>query len=266
MILIRSNAEIRLEEGLTEIVVDTDRDIELSLENRCDMAQVLIRIENVGKFHFRTFNAENSSARYLLWNASKSALETQEHHEVLAKADARVLYAELSKQEVKRKVWMALREPEAHGLLASSSLVSNQYHLVQDVVNFAPHTLGEIQNFAVILKGGDLYIDAIGKIVNGASKSQSHQQSRVMCFEEEQKSTIIPELIIDEDDVQASHAMTIGRLDAETLFYMQTRGLSVKQATALIAHGYLQPITNFLQDDGLDKKLSEELESELRNL
>lgn len=266
MILVRSDAEIRLEEGLTEILVDTDRDVELSLENHSENVQVFIRLKKVGKFHFRTFNYANSSACYLVWNCLNNPLETQEHHEVMADAKAHVLYAELSKQEVKRDVWMALREPNAHGLVGSSALVANRYHLVQNVVNLAPHTLGEIQNFAVVLKGGDLYIDAIGKIVNGSFKSQSHQQSRAMCFEEGQKSTIIPELIIDENDVQASHAMTIGRMDVETMFYLQSRGLTAKQSTALIARGYLQSMTHFLNDEELNQKLSEELESELAHL
>ena len=66
--------------------------------------------------------------------------------------------------------------------------------------------------------------------------------------------------------MQASHAMTIGRMDAETMFYLQSRGLTAKQSTALIARGYLQSMTHFLNDEELNQKLSEELESELAHL
>lgn len=266
MILVRSNCELRLQEPFQEIVVDTDRDVELSLENDQEKCQVYIRLKKVGKFHLRTYHYAHSSCRILIWNALEESLETQEHHEVLESANVQVLYAELSKQGVHRDTWMALRERNAKGSVSSCGLVSSDFHMVQDVVNFAPETEGHIQNLCIVLKGGNLYLDAIGKIVQGAYRSQSHQQSRAMCFEEGQKSTIIPELIIDENDVQASHAMTIGRMDEEAMFYINSRGLSVKEATALIARGYLQLITTFLENEDLQASLLEELEGELAQL
>lgn len=65
MILVRSDAEIRLEEGLTEILVDTDRDVELSLENHSENAQVFIRLKRLESFilgHLTTL-----TVRLVIW-------------------------------------------------------------------------------------------------------------------------------------------------------------------------------------------------------
>ncbi len=266
MIFVYADKEIRLAQGFNEIVIDTDRDVELSLENNFVDTIVFIRLKRVGNLHLRSFHFANSSCRILVWNTLNAKLLSDEHHEIMANADLKICYAEISRHEVERNTWIALREKGAHGLVSCSGLVADKFNVISDVVNFAPETVGEICNFMVVLKGGKLYIDAIGKIIKGAYHSQSHQQSRAMCFASGQTSTIIPKLIIDENDVQASHAMTIGRMNEEAMFYLNSRGLSQKQATALIARGYLQPITNFLGATGLEKELQNELERELVNL
>jgi Fe-S cluster assembly protein SufD len=135
-----------------------------------------------------------------------------------------------------------------------------------NVVNFAPHTHGEIRNYAVVLKTGVLMIDAIGKIVKGARKSESHQTSRALSFEDGQKSTILPELLIDENDVQASHAMSIGRMDEDQLYYMMSRGLSVEQCTSLVSAGYLMPITEVIDNEELRETLRSEMERKIGEL
>ena len=109
-------------------------------------------------------------------------------------------------------------------------------------------------------------IDAVGKIVKGAKKSESHQVSRALSFEEGQSATILPELLIDEDDVQASHAMSIGKVEEKDLFYMMSRGLSLKECTKLISLGYLLPITETISDEILKETLQKELERKISEL
>ena len=130
----------------------------------------------------------------------------------------------------------------------------------------APHTSGKIENYAVVLDGGKLFIDAVGKIVNGASGSQSHQTSRALSFADGQQTKILPKLLIDENDVQASHAMSIGQADPEQLYYMESRGLSKAQCTSLLASGYLLPIADTLNDQTLSELLREEMERKVASL
>ena len=123
-----------------------------------------------------------------------------------------------------------------------------------------------MKEYAVVLGKGRLTIEAIGKIVKGAYRSESHQTSRALSFEEGQNATILPELLIDEDDVQASHAMSMGRVDEDALYYLMSRGLSVQQCTSLISQGYLMPITETLNNEELKTKLKEEMERKISEL
>ena len=151
-------------------------------------------------------------------------------------------------------------------MLSTASLISSEkkYNLL--LTNHQPRTDAQIRNFAVVLNKGRLMIDAVGKIVKGARKSESHQVSRALSFEEGQSATILPELLIDENDVQASHAMSIGKVEEKDLFYMMSRGLSLKECTKLISLGYLLPITETISDQTLKETLQNELERKISEL
>jgi Fe-S cluster assembly protein SufD len=47
-----------------------------------------------------------------------------------------------------------------------------------------------------------------------------------------------PQLEIFADDVKCSHGCTIGQLDEEALFYLQTRGIPKKEAAALLMYAF----------------------------
>ncbi|HCK87575.1 MAG TPA: ABC transporter ATP-binding protein, partial [Erysipelotrichaceae bacterium] len=66
--------------------------------------------------------------------------------------------------------------------------------------------------------------------------------------------------------VQASHAMSIGRVDDDVLYYMMSRGLNLQQCTSLISTGYLMPITEVIANEELRTKLREELERKMSDL
>ena len=53
------------------------------------------------------------------------------------------------------------------------------------------------------------------------------------------KSTICPNLLIDNYDVISNHAAYIGKFKDEILFYMMSRGISVQVAYRLLLNGFL---------------------------
>ena len=66
--------------------------------------------------------------------------------------------------------------------------------------------------------------------------------------------------------MQASHAMSIGKVNEEHLYYMMTRGLSVQECTSLISTGYLMPITETIDNEELKTTLTQELERKMAEL
>ena len=262
---IRVNQNIRLESGFQEYLIESDRKLDLSIT--CDTnCQALFRIRGAKSLRIRGYTADGCEATLLFWNECNAPLECDESYEVGEDAHLITAYGECGGAAVDRCIYFALRRPNAHGEILSATLASSNINYRMNMVNFAPHTLGEMRNFAVVMKQGRLMIDAIGSIVNGAKQSKNHQTSRALSFEDGQHSTILPELLIDENDVEASHAMSIGRVDDEQLYYLMSRGLTLPQVTALISSGYLMPVADVIEKEEIRSVLREELERKLSAL
>lgn len=259
------NTDFRLPEGFSSYEISLERNPEITFE-ASGKSRVFVALKGSGKLTVRTFAKEGADVRYLFWNRGDGEVSISENHEVMANADVKVSLGDCSGAEVSREAFMALRGRGARGCLSSSLLVQKHMNYRLQVVNFAPDTYGNIENYAVVLKNGVLTADAVGRIVKGAKHSESHQTSRALSMEDGQKSVILPELLIDENDVQASHAMSMGRVDEEQLYYMMSRGLSSAQCTSLIASGYLLPVCGAAEDEELQKQLTAEMEERILQL
>ncbi|MEW6003640.1 MAG: SufD family Fe-S cluster assembly protein, partial [Nitrospirota bacterium] len=53
-----------------------------------------------------------------------------------------------------------------------------------------------------------------------------------------------PNLDVQERDVSVGHEATVGKISEEQLFYLQSRGISEKEATNLIVSGFIEPIVS----------------------
>lgn len=262
---IRSTTDILLNKAYNEYTLDTPRDVELTFRgsSSCD---VFLIVKQCGKLRIRCFTEENTQVSFLFWNDSGTLLDVDESYEVLRDSKVTVAYADCNEADTKRKTYVALKQAGAQAQVSNALLVNSRKAYQINVVNFAPHTTGNIENYAVVLKEGNLMIDAIGKIVKGAKQSESHQSSHALSFEQGQKAKILPELLIDENDVQASHALSMGRVDEDQLYYLMSRGLSVAQCTSLISTGYLLPVTKTLHNPELEKRLKEVMERKIADL
>lgn len=259
--LINKNPIIK--EGFNLFEIDTDNDLDLSfdIDLNCNLFIKIIKAKKIN------VNCNvNKNATIVFWNDSSIKIETKENYNVLNNAEFTLAYVECNDYETIRDLNVYLDDDHTSALVSSASLLNclKQYRI--NVVNKAKNTFADMKNYAVVLDKGKLVIDAIGKIEKGSKKSSSHQTSRALCFGDKQTTTILPELLIDENDVQASHAMSIGRVDDKHLYYMMSRGLSLKECTNLISLGYLLPITEYIADETLRNTLRNQLESKLSNV
>ena len=250
------------ERGFHQYEIDADQvDLKLEFREECEL---FIRIRNASHINVETVVESGVHASVLFWNDSMHPVSADEFYEVKENGDLTLSYGECNDAETDRKTNVLLSGRESSASLNSASLVKDRKEYRMTVENRGIRTLADIRNYAVVLKDGKLMIDAVGKIDKGAKKARSHQTSRALAFEEGQKATILPELLIDENDVQASHAMSIGRVDENHLYYMMSRGLDLKQCTMLISQGYLLPVTDHIGDEKLRETLKEELERKIQ--
>ncbi len=79
-----------------------------------------------------------------------------------------------------------------------------------------------------------------GRIVvdHGAQKTNSYQTNRNICLSKEARALGRPQLEIYADDVKCGHGATTGMLDENALFYMQQRGIDLKEARLLLLQAF----------------------------
>lgn len=105
--------------------------------------------------------------------------------------------------------------------------------------------------------------NGITKIEHGASKAYGDQTQRVLMLSEKARGDANPILLIDEDDVEAGHAASVGRIDPVQLYYLMSRGISRTEAERLIIHGFLAPVVNQLPIDEVKEQLVEVVEGKV---
>jgi Fe-S cluster assembly protein SufD len=94
-----------------------------------------------------------------------------------------------------------------------------------------------------------------------AQKTDSKQTNKNLVLSDNAVINTKPELQILADDVRCTHGATIGQLDAEALFYLQSRGLGARQARALLTYAFAQDVVDRIKvktlRDSLERVLFE---------
>lgn len=103
-------------------------------------------------------------------------------------------------------------------------------HIHTSVEHIAPHTRSR-QHFKSVLEDASRF-SFQGKILvrPAAQKTESYQLSQNLLLSDTAMAYAKPNLEIFADDVKASHGATIGQLDPEQLFYLQSRGIPLADA------------------------------------
>lgn len=132
------------------------------------------------------------------------------------------------------------------------------------VVHFGKASEGFILNHAVVKDSASNVFNGIGKIEHGATKANAVQESRVLMLSEKARGDANPILLIEEDDVMAGHAASVGKVDPMQMYYLMSRGIPKEEAERLIIYGFLAPVVNQLPVEGVKKQLSEVIERKVK--
>ncbi|MUK89992.1 Fe-S cluster assembly protein SufD [Ornithinibacillus sp. L9] len=133
-------------------------------------------------------------------------------------------------------------------------------NMTAKIVHFGKNSEGYILQHGVMKDSASNVFNGIGKIEHGASKSNAEQESRVLMLSEKARGDANPILLIDEDDVTAGHAASVGRVDPLQLYYLMSRGITQQEAERLVIHGFLAPVVNQLPIDSVKAQLTQMIE------
>jgi len=101
-----------------------------------------------------------------------------------------------------------------------------------------------------------------------AQKTVAMQTSRTIVLSEHAKADAIPNLEIEANDVRCGHAASVGPVDEETVFYLQSRGIERAEAERLIVSGFFQEVLDRVQiqevREGAEAAIAHELTEGIR--
>ncbi|WP_426451934.1 Fe-S cluster assembly protein SufD [Paenibacillus sp. S-38] len=111
-------------------------------------------------------------------------------------------------------------------------------------VHFGKSSDSQMITRAVMRDEATAIINGITKIEKGATKANGEQTEKVLMLSPKSRGDANPILLIDEDDVTAGHAASVGQVNPEQVYYLMSRGISKAEAERLIIYGFLAPVVS----------------------
>ncbi len=115
------------------------------------------------------------------------------------------------------------------------------FDLSSTLRNSAPNVRGEIHLKAVMKDTARSVVYGFIKVDPPAQQSNSYQLAQGLLLNEGAHCDAIPGLEIEANDVRATHGASIGPIDDEQIFYLQSRGMPAEQAKRTIVEGFFDP-------------------------
>lgn len=126
---------------------------------------------------------------------------------------------------------------------------NDKVHLQTNIHHDSPNTQSRVIVKGALTDTASINFDGLVKIEPGAKGTNAWLAAHILLLSDKAKGRAVPSLEIIENDIKAGHATTVGRVNDLELFYLQSRGISKKEAKSLIVQGFLANILNEFPSD-----------------
>ena len=171
------------------------------------------------------------------------------------------LGARFSKTRVEASLVGPGAKAELKGVYFGSGDQFFDFHTLQDhqVGNTTSDLLfkGALQDSARTVYAGLIRIE------KGAARSDAYQANRNLILSDHAKATSIPMLEIDNNDVRCTHGATVGPVDPNHLFYLQSRGIPAMTAKRMVVQGFFGQVLDRIPFEQARTLVENDLESRL---
>jgi Fe-S cluster assembly protein SufD len=181
--------------------------------------------------------------------------------------DARVLWAiaELGAAASESEIGVTLDERGADAQIATLFFPTGTQNI--GMVSTVDHRVGDATSETVVKTaasghGRGRYLGNI-RIAKDAQQSNASLRDDALLLSPTAHIESVPALEIAANDVKAFHGATVGALDAESIFYMTSRGIDRAQAERMIALGFFEPAIERFPTEALREELRAALEAKV---
>jgi Fe-S cluster assembly protein SufD len=160
---------------------------------------------------------------------------------------------------------VALEGEGAEAELSGTSVLGGKLH--SDVTTHVEHIVGNTASRQLFkhVAGGHARTVYQGKISvhKGADGSDSRQTAKAILLGARAEADLKPELEILADDVKCAHGAAVGDLDADSLFYLRSRGIPQDSARRLLLSGFLKEAVDRIEREDIRAAVWQFVESGL---
>lgn len=172
----------------------------------------------------------------------------------------------------------------SHSLVADTTMSRNEYQIYQKEENCetavnvlylgqgeeihnsditihheAPHCSSRTLARAIAGAEAQGVFRGMAMIYEGAQKSDARQQFKTILLGDKAQVNMEPHLEIWADDVKCAHGATVGQLDRQQLFYLQTRGYTPQEARQILLEAFAAEITESIAMESAGLKVKERI-------
>ena len=186
---------------------------------------------------------------------------------LVAGRDAKIttVYVALGADVTRADIKCRLNAPGAHvdmlGLYLSEASQHVDHQTLQD--HLAPHASSNLLFKGALMDRGRSVFRGLIRVHPGAQRTDAYQTNRNLILSAGARADSLPNLEIAADDVRCSHAATVGQLDEEEIFYLQSRGISRTEAMRLVIFGFFGEVLEQLHLEEVRAELVRAIERKL---
>lgn len=230
-------------------------------------AEGVLGLQNIGAEFVISTNAQLTHSRVM--GESAAAVQIEEITVSVARSGSYRLHnANFGSRLSRTELHIALNGEDAEAHLFGVSVLGSDTHA--DVTTHIAHLVGDTRSTQLFkhVAGGKSRAVYQGKITvaKGADGSDSQQTAKALLLGERAEADLKPELEIFADDVKCAHGAAVGDLDAESMFYLRTRGIPEAEARGVLMRAFLEDAFTDVRDESIRVQLLSAVEVALGKL
>jgi Fe-S cluster assembly protein SufD len=188
-----------------------------------------------------------------VWNFS--------HERIRVERDGQVdwIFGAIGSRLTKNFSELDLAGQGSSGRMSGFYFTDGDQHLDHDTQqnHLAPNTTSDLL-FKGALKGRSRSVwQGMIYVAPSAQKTDGYQANRNLVLSDKARADSIPGLEILADDVRCTHGATVGKLEQEPLFYLESRGIPPAEAERLVVEGFFDPIFQRIPFEGVRERFQQ---------
>lgn len=131
------------------------------------------------------------------------------------------------------------------GLYLADSGQHFDFRTLQD--HAAPHCTSDLLYKGALRQDAHTVYSGLIHVRPNGAETDAYQTNRNLVLSDNARADSKPELEIENNDVRCSHAASVGQIDHDQIFYLESRGIPRDQAERLIVDGFFEEVAARIQ-------------------